>query len=177
VVVRTMLVVMMVVGLAGSASPCSVVAIQSPESLIRSAEVIVRVRAEGLSFNPGRGGGAGLLAGSPTQVSFVILDSLKGRLLSATIEFNGSLTDRDERNRGQVPYEFVRPSGSAGCFALEYRQGAEYLLFLRRGKHPAYAQPEQLTPYWAPLAPTNEQLFARENDPWFVWVTEKLRAR
>jgi len=134
----------------------------------------VRVRAEGLSSTPGL---AGILAESPTQVGFVILDSLKGYLPSATLVFNGSLTDRDERNRDQVPFGHVRSSGNAGCFALEYRRGAEYVLFLRRGDHSSYAQSEQLTPYWAPLGPTNEQLFGGGSDPWLIWVRGLLRTR
>jgi hypothetical protein len=64
-----------------------------------------------------------------------------------------------------------------GCFALEYRRGAEYLLFLRRGDHSSYAQSEQLTPYWAPLGPTNEQLFGGGSDPWLLWVRGQLRTR
>jgi hypothetical protein len=41
----------------------------------------------------------------------------------------------------------------------------------------AFAQPNQLTPYWVPLAPTNEQLFDEARDPWFVWVRQALRGR
>ena len=57
----------------------------------------------------------------------------------------------------------------AGC------AGAEYLLLLRRGELPAYAQPNQLTPYWTPLMPTNEQLFGGARDAWFVWVRHELQ--
>src|SRR5678816_2324620 len=92
---------------------------------VRDAEVFARVRAERLSSTPGR---SGAMAESPTQVRFAVLEILKGSLPSTTIEFNGSLTDRDDHNRGPVPYGHVRPGGSAGCFALEYRHGAEYLL-------------------------------------------------
>jgi hypothetical protein len=89
------------------------------------------------------------MAGSPTQVRFTILELLKGRLSSSTIEFNGALTDRDDRNDRPVPYDFIRPGGRRGnCFALTYRVGAEYLLLLRRSEHPSYAQPSELTPYW-----------------------------
>ena len=116
------------------------------------------------------------MAGSATQVMFAVLQVLKGRLSSSTIEFNGSLTDRDDRNDRPVPYDFIRPGGSRGdCFALAYRAGTEYLLFLRRGEHASYAQPNDLTPYWAPLSPTNEQLFDRANDAWLVWVRRQLR--
>jgi hypothetical protein len=164
-------------GLAAPAWPCSVVGpLPSAERLVRDAEIIARVRAEGLASTPGR---AGLfLAASPTQVKFAILEVLKGRLSSSTIEFNGSLTERDDRNDRPVPYDFIRPAGRGGnCFALTYKAGAEYLLFLRRGKHESDAQPNELTPYWAPLSPTNEQLFDGARDAWFVWVSKALRPR
>jgi hypothetical protein len=103
--------------------------------------------------------------GSPTQVKFVILEVLKGRLPSSTIEFNGVLTDRDDPNDRPVPYDSVRPGGHGACVALNYRTGAEYLLLLRRGEDPAWAHPNALTPYWVPLGPTNEQLFDGACDP------------
>jgi hypothetical protein len=171
------LLVFAIVGLAAPVWPCSVAGpLPSAERLVRDAEVIARVRAEGLSSTPGRAGGLG---GSPTQVRFAILGLLKGRLSSPTIEFNGSLTDRDDRNDGRVPYDSIRRGGRHGnCVALEYRVGAEYLLLLRHGgPHPAYAQGNELTPYWAPLSPTNEQLFGGASDAWFVWVSKELRKR
>jgi hypothetical protein len=172
------LLVFAMVGLAAPAWPCSVVGpLPSAERLVGDAEVIARVRAEGLSPTPGR---AGFIFGaaSPTQVRFAILDLLKGRLSSSTLEFNGSLTDRDDRNDRPVPYDFIRPGGRGGnCFALAYKAGAEYLLLLRRGEHPLDAQPNELTPYGAPLSPTNEQLFDGASDAWFVWVSKELRRR
>jgi hypothetical protein len=170
------LLVFAMVGLAPPAWPCSVAGpLPSAERLLGDAEVIARVRAEGLSSTPGR---PGVMAESPTQVRFAILELLKGRLSFSTIEFNGSLTDRDDRNDRPVPYDFIRPGGRGGnCFALTYRAGAEYLLLLRRGEHPAYAQPNELTPYWALLSPTNEQLFDGASDVWLVWVTQELRRR
>jgi hypothetical protein len=44
------------------------------------------------------------------------------------------------------------------CYALTYRSGAQYLLLIKAG-----------TPYWAPLAPTNEQVQG-EDDAWVSWV-------
>jgi len=69
-----------VLALASPAWPCSVLLpLPSAEWLVGNAEVIARVRAEGLSSTPGR---AGVLAGSRTQVTFAIVELLKGRLSS-----------------------------------------------------------------------------------------------
>jgi hypothetical protein len=152
---------------------CSVSTTPTPAELMRQAEVIVRARAEGLSSQPGSNG-PGQLGASATQVEFRVVAELKGHLPAGRITFNGSLTARNEPNRGTVPYQSVRPSGDAGCFSVEYRQGAEYLLFLKRASHHAYAQPEKLTPYWAPLAPSNEQVFGPA-DPWERWVRDRLQ--
>src|SRR5262245_7330818 len=140
------LLVFTMVGLAAPAWPCSRVGPPpSAERLVDDAEVMARVRAEGLSSTPGRTGI--FLAASPTQVRFAILELLKGRLSSSAIEFNGSLTERDDRNDRPVPYDFIRPGGRGGnCFALAYKAGAEYLLLLRRGEHQSDAQPTELTP-------------------------------
>src|SRR5687768_11162993 len=150
------LLVFALVALAAPAWPCSVVGpLPAAERLVGDAEVIARVRALGLSPTPGR---PGIMAGSSTQVRFTLLERHNGSLSAPTIEFNGSLTDRDDRNDQPVPYNFIRQGGRGGnCFALGYRAGAEFLLLLRRGEHPSYAQPNELTPYWAPLSPTNEQ--------------------
>jgi hypothetical protein len=168
------LLVFAMVGLAAPASPCIVEGpLPSAERLVADAEVIAHVRAEGLSSTLGR---AGVMAESPTQVRFTVLELLKGRLSSSTIEFNGALTDRDDPNDRPVPYDFIRPEGRRGnCFALTYRAGAEYLLLLRGSDRPSYAQPSELTPYWAPLSPTNEQLFDSARDAWLVWVRQELR--
>jgi hypothetical protein len=161
---------------AAPAWPCTAIMLASAERLVADAEVIARVRAEGLSSTPGRVDS--VLAASPTQVRFAILELLKGDLSSSTIEFNGSLTNGDDRNDRPVPYDFIRPGGRGGnCFALTYRTGAEYLLLLRRDTRPSDAEPNQLTPYWAALRPTNEQLFDGAADAWFVWVSKEVKRR
>jgi hypothetical protein len=160
-------------GFATSASPCSVPSIPTAAELVRDAEIIVRARAERVAADSGR---PGPLAGSPTQIEFRVLSVLKGRLVESQLTFNGRFVAGDERNRGKVPYSFARSSADASCFALEYRPGGEYLLFLRRAADVAYAQPEQLTPYWAPLAPTNEQVFG-SSDSWELWTRDQLRPR
>ena len=86
---RLVLVFAIISGFADPALPCDVPApLPSADSLVRSAEVIARVRAEGISPTPGVGGN---LAASRTQVRFTILEVLKGGLPSTTIAFNGSL--------------------------------------------------------------------------------------
>jgi len=155
--------------------PCSVVGpLPTPQDLVSRAQVIVRARADRLSDRPGR---EGTLAGSRTQIRFAVVAVLKGRLGSGNLEFNGHLDQKDDPNDRPVPYDFIRPGGRSGnCFALGYRQGAEYLLLLRLGDHPSFAQPNDLTPYWTPLAPTNEQLFG-DDDPWLRWVSVEIRNR
>jgi hypothetical protein len=166
---------LLVLGVA-PASPCTVVGpLPTPRALVQQAQVIVRVRAEGLSDRPGK---PGTMAGAPTQVRFTVLEVLKGTLSSEELSFNGALRADDDLNDRPVPYDFVRPGGRAGnCFAMDYRIGAEYLLLLRRSEHPAFAQAEELTPYWGALSPTNEQLLAGRNDPWLAWVRRQLQNR
>ena len=74
-------------------------------------------------------------------------------------------------------FGFMR-TALVACLALALANGPlGTLLLLRRGKHPSYAQPDDLTPYWTPIAPTNEQLFDGASDAWFVWVSRQLRRR
>jgi hypothetical protein len=151
--------------------PCSVERVPSAAELVKDAEAIMVMRAEGLASQKGR---PGSLADSATQMRFRVVEVLKGSIPAATLEFNGSLTEHDDRNDRAVPYDFVRPGGRHGnCFALDYRRGAEYLLLLKRSSQRAYAQPDVLTPYWAPLAPTNEQVFGTA-DPWIAWVRKTV---
>lgn len=149
--------------------PCSVVGpLPSAEVLVSRAEVIVRVRVEGLAEASGRDG---VVAASATQVRFAVLDIVKGSLQTRRLAFIGTLVERDDRNDRPVPYDVVRPGGRRGnCFAFEYRSGAEYLLLLARGRDAPNGQPDGLTPYWSPLGPTNEQLFDGSADLWFSWV-------
>jgi hypothetical protein len=171
---RVSLVLALVSGIAAPAEPCSVIApLPSPASLVRDAEVVARVRADDLSSQPGR---PGVVAESRTQVRFTVLEVLKGQLPSPELEFNGTLSDQDDPNDGRVPYTSIRPNGRGGnCFATAYRTGAEYLFLLRRGEYAPYVG--ELTPYWAPLGPTNEQLLGKASDPWLVWVRKRVPRR
>jgi hypothetical protein len=161
-----------------TAAPSSACSLRNPipsaTDLLRSSEVIVRAQARRVSATPGVTGM--MTAADSTQVDFVVLEVLKGVLPSQVITFNGHLEERDDPSDRPIPYDFVRLGGRAGnCYALGYRQGAEYLLLLRRAGR-SYAQGDLLTPYWSPLAPANEQLFGAE-DPWLLWVREELESQ
>jgi hypothetical protein len=103
-------------------------------------------------------------------IAFDVIEVLKGPNMQVVVAIPGKLVERDDYNDQRVPYNFVRREGRSGsCYARTYRQGAEYLLFLRPvGK--------VMTPYWAPLAPINEQVRSAQ-DPWVVWVRNQLRAK
>ena len=140
--------------------------LQDIRRFVSEADIIVRVVAldsvTGLPSDPahwpnrdGRG------------VVFETLEILRGPLDGAQLTMPGGLADRDDFNTGPVPYRIVRRAGQRGdCFAREYRRGAEYLLLLRRIG-------SSLTPYWAALAPLNEQIRGAD-DPWLVWVRSEL---
>jgi hypothetical protein len=101
-------------------------------------------------------------------VKFKVQEVLKGEKIPSTITFFGQLTDKDNYNERPVPYNGVRLAESGSCYAQEYKQGAEFLLFLKTDKG-------RITdPYWKPLAPTNEQLRS-ENDGWLKWVKNNLK--
>ena len=168
---KTLGLVVVFVSIATPGLTCSVERIPSAAELVNEADAIVLMRVEGVANQKGR---PGSLGGSDTQVTFRVVEMFKGTIPGETIEFNGSLTEQDDHNDRPVPYDFVRPGGRHGnCFALDYRRGAEYLLLLKRSSHPAYAQPDSLTPYWAALAPTNEQVFGSA-DPWVAWIRKTV---
>jgi hypothetical protein len=149
----------------------------TPVTWVRDADVIARVRAseEVGTRRPGnvaqvlemlRASGRNFL----TTVRFEVLEVLKGERIAAPLAFEGELLDRDDPNDRPAPYNFVRPLGRSGnCFAFHYKQGGEYLLLLR-------SRNGSLTPYWATLGATNEQLFGSD-DKWLTWVRERIRAQ
>ena len=113
-----------------------------------------------------------------TEVHFTVLEVLRGAP-PAELTFTGELVDRDDYNERAVPYRMVRPSGQRGsCIAYEYKVGAEYLLILRTAPHVipliAEAEASRLNPYWAPLAPLNEQIRGG-GDPWVRWVKSNIQ--
>ncbi len=141
---------------------------KSPQELVGGADLIVRVRVEGVVQPPPvalgpHGFGA---------VRFRVLQTLKGTSPADLLIFEGELDAHDDRNDRPVPYDFVRPGGQHGnCYALNYRQGAEYLLLAKNID--VQGEPHELSIYWAPLAPTNEQV-SGEDDPWVRWVVAAI---
>jgi hypothetical protein len=124
------------------------------------AETDVIVRAVALDASPLETSSKTAL--NDRRIVFRSIEVLRGALDGTRFVVGGVLVDRDDFNLGAVPYRMVRSSGGrGGCFANEYRPGAEYLLLLRR-------RGASLTPYWAPLAPMNEQIRVAD-DPWLLW--------
>ena len=136
------------------AKACNVPADLVPAStyVLKNADVIVRATAVEFTENEG--------------VKFRVEEILRGEGVPSTLIFRGHLSDRDDYNQRPVPYDHVRAAGSGPCYAYEYKQGAEFLLFLKKDGN-------KLNPYWKPLAPTNEQL-RPQNDTWLEWVRKNL---
>ena len=113
------------------------------------------------------------------EVEFEILEFLKGTIDSKRVYINGYLVEHDDFNKRSVPYDIVRPAGLHGsCIANEYRDGALYLLFLKKASSlPVYAVfhvTTEYSPYWYPLGPTNEQLRS-SNDEWVEFIRNKIK--
>jgi hypothetical protein len=137
-----------------AAEACSAPSPPSPRSFVISADAVVRVTAVALAEGKG--------------VEFRVEEVLKGEGVPQTLILTGSISERDDYNDRPVPYDFVRRDGRGGtCFAYEYRQGAQFLLLLKKQKG-------KLTPYWVPFAPANEQVRSAD-DPWVVWVKGQLK--
>lgn len=134
---------------------------ERPASLVAHADVIAWVRAEGCSDRAEGPGSSGV--DTECQVRFRVLEVIRGKEPLESLSVRGYLTDDDDPNDVPLPYHFVRPRGRGGnCFAYQYKKGGEYLLMLRRMEG-------RLTPYWAALAATNEQVHGHD-DPWLQWV-------
>jgi hypothetical protein len=135
----------------------------SPHVLVADADVILRARVWGLGEPPAQ---SSIMSPAETEVRLGVVEVLKGEVqFSLTVP--GTLTDRPDMNDRPVPYAIVRRGGRAGeCYARNYQRDGEYLLFLK-------AVNGNLTPYWAALAATNEQITGAD-DPWVVWVRQRL---
>src|SRR5688572_10564368 len=115
------------------AKGCNVPADLVPAStyVLKNADVIVRATAVDFIENEG--------------VKFRVEEILRGEGVPSILIFRGHLRDRDDYNQHPVPYNHVRAAGSGPCYAYEYKQGAEFLLFLKKDAN-------KLNPYWKPLA-------------------------
>lgn len=145
------------------------------EDFVRSSDLVVRVRADSTVRNP-----AGATPYHHSRVHFTVLEVLHG-VTPADLWVHGRFVEHDDFNPLRVPYRMVRPSGQrGGCFTDEYRRGAEYVLLMRQLPHviPLISEVEEVTlnPYWAALAPLNEQVRGRD-DPWVRWVRVTLGDR
>jgi hypothetical protein len=107
-----------------------------------------------------------------STIEFKVEETIWGGDVPSTIVLHGYLTDTDDFNEVPPPYQFVRPGGRAGsCFANSYKQGAQFLLFVKRGAHKASTS--GYTTNINALGPTNEQIRGAE-DPWVKWVKAYL---
>ena len=137
----------------------------SIRAFVDEAELIVRAKAIGLG--PAQ---ALPLFGrtKDTSIQFEVQEVLKGDRSLTELFVPGDSTALDDFNRGGVPYRIVRSGGQRGtCIATSYKLGAEYLLLLRPTNG-------VFNPYWAPLAPLNEQVSGRD-DAWVQWVRAHVR--
>ncbi|HEX8276948.1 MAG TPA: hypothetical protein VF615_30180 [Longimicrobiaceae bacterium] len=167
-VVRLVLVPVLALGaMAGSPGEAHACSRFFPVTLgeVFQADAIVRVTATGYATPPGSGPRT---TGIPeATVRFRVEEVLRGPGFPREVVVNGYLTDRDDFNDVPLPYRFVRPGGRGGsCFANGYREGAQYLLFLRRTA-------DGYTPYHTSLGPTNEQVRGAD-DPWVDWARAYL---
>ncbi len=130
------------------------------ERFVVEADVVVRAVAVGAETEAGSDRYA-------STVRFRTVEVLSGAPDRGDLVFPGIIVDHADFNEGSVPYQIVRAAGQRGdCYAREYRTGGEYLFLLRDDE-------ASLTPHWAPLAPTNEEIRG-EDDPWVAWVRNRL---
>jgi hypothetical protein len=146
---------------------CSVTEIISNVDMVTAADAVVRARAieyASLPSDPNI-----RTTGVPdSRVRFKLIEIIHGQRIS-NLTLPGYVVQADDFNDQPAPYTFVRPGGRSGsCFANSYREGAEFLLFLKKTEDGAF------TVNWAPLAPVNEQLHSAD-DPWVVWVREQAQ--
>jgi hypothetical protein len=151
-----------------TADACSVTSIPTPTTTKPYAPGLPPIASPPEGFPPTTKGwepGAGheLLAVDVVEV-------LKGSPGVSRFAIHGKLVTADDYNDRDPPYEFVRRGGRNGnCFTYTYKRDAEYLLFLRETNN-------MLTPYWAALAPVNEQVRSTD-DTWITWVREQRASR
>jgi len=149
---------------------CTISGRISNVEMVRNAEVIVLVTAEDYAVAPGNPASwSGMVPIS--KIRFKVVESIRGKLTTNYLIVPGILVDKDDFNDHPSPYTLVRPEGRRGnCFAISYRTGGRFLLMLKKN------QQGELTVYWDPLGPVNEQLHSMD-DPWLSWVRKQSRER
>jgi hypothetical protein len=141
----------------------------SPSVLVTRADVIVRATALRYVKTP-REQMVELDFSSSGNIQFKVEEILKGERVPATLMIEGLLTVVDDFNDGLVPYHLVRRGRRhVSCEVYSYKKNAQFLLFLRK-------EEGKLTPYWASMSPTNEQIRSPD-DAWVKWVREYLRTQ
>ncbi len=149
-----------------------------PEILVRNTAIIVRATAIGYGDPTSPDQPARIPDQRMRFIEFRVEEILKGELAQRTLLIKGFLTETSDFNDRAVPYDFVRPMGRGGsCHAYYYKKGAEFLLFLERhdAGNKEILKWGEITPYWASMAPTNEELYSA-NDAWVGWVKARLAA-
>jgi hypothetical protein len=140
--------------------------------MVAGADVILRATAIEYTIAPGmvRNGREVRTTGVPdARIRFRVESVVKGTYTSVDLVLPGYLSEQDDWNDQPVPYGMVRRNGRSGsCFANTYRQGAQFLLVLKR-TGPEYSV------NWYALGPVNEQLRSPE-DPWLQWVRDRVKA-
>jgi hypothetical protein len=156
--------------LSRAAEPCTITRPVSPEEIVRGSDAIARVTAVEYA-RPPKDPTIWTTGEPDSEVRFRTIEVVKGLDVPSVIVLPGYIVDRDDFNEVKVPYTFVRPGGRSGsCFANSYRQGAEFLLMLKKRADGSY------TVNWYALGPVNEQLRSAE-DPWLLWVREQVGKR
>jgi len=139
-------------------NPCSVLKQIYPEELLLESKYIIWATA---------------VDNKEDKIQFRIRETLKGRPKLTELTIDGSFSSEDDFNDHSVPYRIARPTAREGmCYSTKYKKGADYLLFLQR-QNDFEQDSKELSPYWAPLAPVNEQLRSKR-DPWLLWVKNRL---
>ena len=148
-----------------SASACSRVGPFSFDELF-AADLIVRATA--VKYVVPRDPNLTTTGEPKSTIEFKVEEVLKGAN-EPTVVLHGYLSEEDDFNETEMPYRFVRRNGRSGsCFANTYKEGAQFLLFLKKTG-------EKYTANISALGPTNEQLRGPD-DEWLQWVKEYLDA-
>jgi hypothetical protein len=151
-----------------STAACSRVRPFTLDELFDNAEIIVRATAVTYA-KPPDDSGLMTTGEADSTIQFRVEETLRGKDVPLLIILHGYLNSRDDFNDVSVPYMFVRPGGRRGsCFANTYKEGAQFLLFLKKTK-------AGYTSNISALGPTNEQLHS-DDDSWLLWAKDHLKS-